>query len=213
MTQAEFLAAMMLGAREAQAAGAPIHPQGAAAHAANETGYGSSALGKAPHHNLFGVKATGQHTPYWTGGSVRMQTWEVIDGRDHRVDADFRTYRTYADAFGDYGDIIRRVYPHAATAQRDVVFLAGLFLTGPRRWATDPRAFDKAARILAQHSDVLYDAEANVDGEPHDASVVVLEGFPLAHRWATLVREPVALRGAFKWRARGEKLDVRAVRE
>ena len=218
MTQVEFLASILVGAANARDGGSPIHPQAAAAHAANETGFGRSQLAREPHRNLFGVKATGIHTPYWKGDKVDLPTWEVVNGRRVEITAPFRVYASYADCFGDYGDVIQRVYPAAAAAQRDLEFLAGLFITGPRRWATDPSAFDKAARIIAQHSAVLYDDRAQAEGELRDAGIVVLTDFPLAHRWAAFVRQPVALTGKFKWRARthveeGVRLDVRAVRE
>ena len=48
---------------------------------------------------------------------------------------------------------------------------------------------------------------------PHVAHTVVLHGFPLALRWAVLTRAPAELRGSFVWRSRGDKLDVRAVRQ
>ena len=55
-------------------------------------------------------------------------------------------------------------------------------------------------------------ASAGMDA-PHVAHTVVLHGFPLALRWAVLTRSPAELRGSFVWRSRGDKLDVRAVRE
>ena len=218
VTQAEFMKAMLIGATNARDSGSPIHPQAAAAHAANETGYGRSQLAREPHRNLFGAKATGVHTPFWRGDKVDLPTWEVVNGQRIEITAAFRAYASYADCFGDYGDIIQRVYPAAAAAQRDLEFLAGLFITGPRRWATDPSAFDKIARIIAQHASVLYDDQAQAEGELRDAGIVVLTDFPLAYRWAAFVRQPVTLTGRFKWRARphaeqGVRLDVRAARE
>lgn len=173
MTREESLLTMVEGALEARGMGAPVQPQAAAAHAANESAFGRSVLavqGK----NLFGVKATGQHTRFWNGDRVNMPTWEVVNGARVNVVEPFRRYTSWAQSFGDYGDIISRVYPSAAAAQeRDVAFLAGLFITGPRRWATDPLAFDKACRILAQYHEVLYPAGIARVAEPE---VVVLHG-------------------------------------
>ncbi len=161
-----------------------ISAAGAAAHAANETGFGSSSLGKPPHHNLFGVKATGA----WAGETVDLPTWEVVNGQRVDIVAKWRSYGSYQECFEDYADIIHRLYPHA-DHRHPVAFLRGLFLTGPRRWATDPYAFDKAARILGEHwelldrqreasyatrvvlhrlsvRDVLNVIDAHIDGEP-----------------------------------------------
>ena len=205
MTPADFLGKAVEHARAASGAGAPIHPPAAAAHAANETGYGRSGLTQQA-NNLFGIKATGQHTPFWAGEYVEMPTWEVIDGQNVTVQARFRKYASWADSFGDYGDVIRRVYPTAATARSGAGFLSGLFLAGPRKWATDPAAFDKCARILGTYEDTLEPREDY--GTTGRASTLVLHNLSEADRWAALSKDPV-LRGSFVWRAREGKLDVR----
>ena len=212
MTPAEFLTQTALGAADAVRWGAPINARAAAAHAANETGYGRSQLGRSPHYNLFGVKATGVTTPHWHGTSVTMPTWEVVNGQRVNIDAAFRSYESYAHAFMDYGDVINRVYPHAVLRSGDPNgFLAGLFLTGPRKWATDPQAFDKAARIMGMYSGTL--DEALTMSDPDEATVVVLTDLSWADRLGVLLRSPAVLRGAFVHRYReredGGRLDVR----
>jgi hypothetical protein len=153
------------------------------------------------------VKGTGVHTAFWQGDVVVMPTWEVVNGQNVTVDAPFRKYRTVGDAIGDYGALINRLYPNAVAGKNNALpFLAGLFLTGPRKWATDPAAFDKCARILAQHHDTLFPPEDGVWGE---ASTVVLHGLRLAERWQALTRGPAVLRGRYVWRSRDGKLDVR----
>ena len=205
MTNTEFLSAAVIAAREAVAQGAPIHPQGAAAHAANESTYGRSGLATQA-HNLFGLKATGMHTPFWTGDYVEMPTWEVNEhGARYDTVARFRRYPSWAMSFMDYGDVIRRVYPNAAP-HTDAGFLAGLFLTGPRKWATDPVAFDKAARIIGFNHAVLY---PQGEGQWGEARTVVLHGLRLAERWVALTKDPAVIRGRFVWRVRDDKLDLR----
>ena len=204
MTREQFVRELLTAAESVQRAGAPIHPQGAVAHAANESAFGASGL-TTKANNLFGIKAMGAHTPYWDGKSVSMPTWEVIDGKHVTIEAAFRAYNTWAESLGDYADLIKRLYPGAVKgAHRDVTFLAGLFLTGPRKWATDPAAFDKCCRILAQYEPVLYD----VEGIRRFATAVVLKGLRIADRWVAVSREPVILRGRFAYRVRGDKLDV-----
>jgi hypothetical protein len=206
MTTAEFLTAAVTAAEDAIERGAPIHPHAAAAHAAVESAYGKSGLAIQA-RNLFGAKAAGQHTAYWAGEFVEMPTWEVVNG--HRVNtiARFRAYASLADCFMDYGDIIRRVYPNAR-ADDAIGFLAGLFLTGPRRWATDPLAFEKSARVLGQHYAIIHPLERGASGR---AATLVLHMFSREQRVALLV-DGAPLRGRFVWRARGDKLDVRAER-
>jgi len=208
MTRLDFLREILTAAESAQRAGSPIHPQGAAAHAANESAFGASGLAQRG-KNLFGIKATGAKGAYWDGRTISMPTWEVIDGKNVTVDAAFRAYNTWAESLGDYGDLIKRLYPNAVEgADRDVTFLAGLFLTGPRKWATDPAAFDKCCRIVAQYALTLYDVTST---EGH-VQKLVLHQFPLAYRWAVLTdRNPsgTLLTGRFKYTLRGDKLDVR----
>ena len=149
MSRERWLQETVSGARIAALSG-KINAAGAVAHAANETGYGSSQLGKPPHHNLFGVKATGA----WRGRTVDLPTWEVINGKRVDIVASWRSYESYTECFEDYGDIISRLYPYA-DPRHPISFLRGLFLTGPRRWATDPLAFNKAAVILGEWWDIL----------------------------------------------------------
>ena len=206
MAPDQFLQAALEGATAAREAGAPIRPAAAAAHSANESAFGASRL-TVDARNLFGLKATGQHTPHWNGSFVTMQTWEVLGGQNVMVDAKFRRYDSWADSFADYGDVIRRVYPRAAAAPSDVAFLGGIFLGPGPRWATDPAAFEKVCRILAQNADVLTLEDTD---EPHGtAHTLVLHNLTPADRWVALTRGPVVLRGEFPYRVRGTKLDVR----
>lgn len=205
MTNDDFLTAALEQASRARDAGAPIRPAAAAAHAANESAWGASRL-TVDAKNLFGLKARGQNTPYWNGSYVTMQTWEVLGGQNVMVDAQFRRYESWADSFADYGDVIQRVYPKAAHATSDVAFLGGIFLGPGLRWATDPRAFEKVCRILAENSAILTPI-AYADSGYVDA--LVLHDLRLAERWAALTRGPAVLRGRYKWTLRPGKLDVK----
>lgn len=121
-----------------------LSPEGAAAHGANESRFGNSQLA-AELGNVWGVKATSS----WAGETVELPTWEEVDGRVVQVTASFRAYPSWVEAVADYADLIERLYPFAARhAAHPVAFLAGLFVTGPRRWATDSQALPKALSIL-----------------------------------------------------------------
>ncbi len=71
------------------------------AQASLETGYGASALSKAPNHNLFGIKGAYQ------GQSVYMYTQEDDGyGNMFTIQANFRKYPSYLESFQDYADKI-----------------------------------------------------------------------------------------------------------
>ena len=201
MTTESFLRAVSSAARDVPG----LHPTATAAHAAVESAYGRSGLARDA-NNLHGVKAMGTHTPYWTGDRITLPTWEVVGGARVEAVAHFRAYPSWAAALGDYADIIRRVYPgaHATSA---TAFLAGIFLVGPRRWATDPAAYDKAARVLGAYAHVLDPKEEGAWGV---ADTFVLTDLRLAERWVALTRGPAVLRGRYAWRVRGGRVDVRS---
>lgn len=151
-----------------------INADAAAAHAANESAYGTSALA-AKHMNLWGVKAAGAPTAYWRGESVELPTWEEVNGKPVQITARFRRYDSWEQAVGDYAELVRRVYPFAAAHAADAcTFLAGLFIMGPARWATDSGALRKALLILEQHG--LLQHRVGVVRE------VVLNGYSFAER-------------------------------
>lgn len=206
MSNDQFLTTALEQAHQAVEFGAAIRPAAAVAHAANESAWGASRL-TTDAANLFGLKAMGQHTKWWSGAFIEMPTWEVIGGQNVTVMAKFRKYPTWADSFMDYGDVIRRVYPRSAEATSDVAFLAGLFLGPGPRWATDPAAFTKVCTILAQASRILNPVE--LDGLYGEAHTLVLHNLKPADRWVALTKNPVVLRGSFPYRVRGTKLDVR----
>ena len=205
MSNDDFLRMALEEAQIARDAGAPIRPAAAAAHSANESAWGASRLA-IDAKNLFGIKARGKQTPWWNGSYVTMQTWEVLGGQNVMIDAQFRRYESWSDSFADYGDLVRRVYPRAAAATSDVAFLGGLFLGPGLRYATDPLAFTKACRILADNGFVLTPEPDETSGH---VDALVLTNLPLAQRWLALTRGPAILRGRYKWTLRPGKLDVR----
>lgn len=132
-----------------------INPEAAAAHAANESGYGTSQLSSA-YNNLFGLKQGSN----WSGQTVLLPTWEVIQGKNVQIEASFRVYPSWKESVKDYAEVIRRLYPWAAKHTYDpVTFLFGVFQRGPLKWATDPNALAKAVNILEVNK--LLPQEAN----------------------------------------------------
>ena len=86
--------ARMLGASKASAAKIGCSPEAIVAQAAQETGWGRSAIG----NNVFGIKASSG----WKGAVVMRPTWEVENGAVVHIVAPFRDYSTLADGIEDH---------------------------------------------------------------------------------------------------------------
>lgn len=84
--------------------GTPLLPSVAMAQACLETGYGASLIGDAK--NMFGIKATGEHTPYWKGASVAANTNEAYFGVQTSITDSFRKYKTITDSIRDHSHLL-----------------------------------------------------------------------------------------------------------
>ena len=82
----------------------PLLPSVKMAQAALETGWGKSTIGSA--NNLFGIKATGNHTPYWTGDMVNMSTLENYGNGNVQIQDNFRAYKTLKDSIKDHSHLL-----------------------------------------------------------------------------------------------------------
>lgn len=169
-----------------------INPDGTAAHAMNEASYLRSVLAS-EYKNIWGVKAGTS----WDGETILMPTWEEVDGKTVQTKAYFRVYPDWKAAIQDYASLIRRLYPFAAKyASNPVAFLAGLFQTGPAKWATDSGAFAKALSILESYGSVAPVQDSLKLGE----HAVVVDNSPtlgkgMAIISAALTRKPAVLNG------------------
>ena len=132
---------------EAQEYSDLINPAACAAHAANESGWAKSALA-AQANNLIGMKAGTK----WTGPVYELPTEEITPYGITVVHAKFRKYLSWSESIADYSRLVERLYPYAVSGRRSAVgFAAGLFLTGPLRYATDPKAFHKVVSIVEDY--------------------------------------------------------------
>lgn len=117
--------------------------------AALESGWGKREIKAADgsaSHNLFGIKA-GKN---WHGKVVEAVTTEYINGAPQRRVEKFRAYESYADAFRDYGRLLKnnpRYEAVVAGAQDVHSFAQGLQRAG---YATDPQYAAKLTRIIQQ---------------------------------------------------------------
>lgn len=144
-----------------------VLPSVTAAQAGLESGWGTSALAKAPNYNLFGVKATGSE-PY-----VTMPTQEWGSGGYYTVYAKFRTYDSWEDCIAKRADFFlgtewrknnyRYVigetnYKKATQALKD----AG--------YATDPNYATSLNRVIEQYG--LYSWDNEIDKSEYEETVV-----------------------------------------
>lgn len=114
-----------------------------------ESGYGKYMPGGPSSYNGFGIKAAGNQ-PY-----VVSRTREVINGKSVYIDAKFRKFSGWAEAFDEHGRLLATVgvYHDAMVAWRDHHDLDGGVCLMGRHYATAP---DYATVILSViHSQAL----------------------------------------------------------
>ena len=190
------------------ARGKDIYASVMIAQAALESGWGTSALSKAPNHNLFGVKGS------YNGQSVNMQTLEDSGGQNYySIQADFRKYPSYQESLEDYADkIVNGIsgaplfYSGAWKSKTNSYQDATAYLTG--RYATDTAYGSKLNRIIEQFGLTKYDTETAVSMADEIASnettttsgnsYTVVSGdslYAIARKTGTSIQELLSLNG------------------
>jgi flagellum-specific peptidoglycan hydrolase FlgJ len=128
--------------------GTPIFPSVKAAQMALETGYGKSKVG----NNMFGIKASGAHSPYWSGRAQTAKTTEVIEGKAGTYNLAFREYNSISDSIRDHSYFLlqnpryRKAGVFGASTpeqQAKALQAAG--------YATDPGYADKLIQIINRY--------------------------------------------------------------
>ena len=190
------------------ARGKDIYTSVMIAQAALESGWGTSALSKAPNHNLFGVKGS------YNGQSVNMQTLEDSGGQNYySIQADFRKYPSYQESLEDYADkIVNGIsgaplfYSGAWKSKTNSYQDATAYLTG--RYATDTAYGAKLNRIIEQFGLTKYDTEIAVNMAEEIASkettttsgnsYTVISGdnlYAISRKTGTSIQELLSLNG------------------
>jgi flagellar protein FlgJ len=124
-----------------------VDPRALIAQAALETGWGRATIRHPDGRNsfnVFNIKAT----PDWAGERVSVPTLEYEDGVAVRRQAEFRSYRSYGEAFADYTRLIGQQPRYAAAraaGQDSRAYAAALQQAG---YATDPGYARKIDGIL-----------------------------------------------------------------
>ena len=190
------------------ARGKDIYASVMIAQAALESGWGTSALSKAPNHNLFGVKGS------YNGQSVNMQTLEDSGGQNYySIQADFRKYPSYQESLEDYADkIVNGIsgaplfYSGAWKSKTNSYQDATAYLTG--RYATDTAYGSKLNRIIEQFGLTKYDTEtavsmaeeiaSNETATTNGNSYTVVSGdslYAIARKTGTSIQDLLSLNG------------------
>ena len=190
------------------ARGKDIYTSVMLAQAALESGWGTSALSKAPNHNLFGVKGS------YNGQSVNMQTLEDSGGQNYySIQANFRKYPSYQESLEDYADkIVNGIsgaplfYSGAWKSKTNSYQDATAYLTG--RYATDTAYASKLNRIIEQFGLTKYDTEtavnmaeeiaSNETATTNGNSYTVVSGdslYAIARKTGTSIQDLLSLNG------------------
>lgn len=154
-TRKEFLEDVAPKARDLAAAN-DLYASVMIAQAALESGFGQSKLTKEA-NNLFGVKGE------YKGESYKIQTREVINGKDEMVLAKFRKYPSVKESLQDYVNIVTgknskwlaEYYKGARFSVADTYKEATEHLTG--RYATAPNYGKVLNQLIEQYNLTKYD--------------------------------------------------------
>jgi len=129
--------------------GTPLFPSVKMAQAALETGWGKSTIAGA--NNLYGIKATGQYTPYWKGDMVNVSTQENYGSGYITIRDDFRAYPTLQDSIKDHSYLLLSLprYAPVRDAQTPEEQANALQSCG---YATDPGYAGKLIQSINQYN-------------------------------------------------------------
>ena len=132
--------------------GTGLFPSVKLAQAAIESGWGKSV----PGNNLFGIKASGSHTPYWNGDYVTAGTTEYHDGSYVPQNSRFRKYATVGDSVKDHTYFLQQYkrYAKVFTAQTPEEQANALQEAG---YATDPNYAGKIISIINTYNFKRFD--------------------------------------------------------
>lgn len=129
-----------------------LFPSVKIAQAALETGWGKHVVG----NNLYGIKATGNTTPYWDGSYVTAGTTEYANGSYNPRQSRFRSYSSISDSIRDHSHLLLTAdrYKSVRSAQTPEEQARALQSCG---YATDPNYASKLISIINSNNLKQYD--------------------------------------------------------
>jgi flagellar protein FlgJ len=131
-----------------------LPPSLVVAMAINETGWGRSRLAREA-HNFFGLKA-GKRPG--TAGVLAVETWEVVNGEEVRIEQIFRAFHSPEESLLDLARHLRESPRYAAVwacGDDPDAFARAMLAAG---YATDPAWIDKLARLRVTYHLDRFDA-------------------------------------------------------
>lgn len=136
--------------------GTGLFPSVKLAQAALESGWGKYTAG----NNMFGIKAAGQHTPYWHGSYVSSRTSEYENGSYVQQTSKFRKYDTIGDSVKDHTYFLQqyRRYKPVFEAKTPEEQAKALQSAG---YATDPNYSGKLISIINTYNLKQFDEKKN----------------------------------------------------
>lgn len=137
--------------------GTGLFPSVKLAQAAVESGWGNHIAG----NNMFGIKAAGKHTPYWTGDYVTAGTTEYQNGSYVPQNSNFRKYASIGDSVKDHTYFLQQNKRYAAvfTAKTPEEQAKALQAAG---YATDPNYAGKLISIINTYNFKRFDEKKNL---------------------------------------------------
>lgn len=136
-----------------------LFPSVKLAQAALESGWGKSVVG----NNMFGIKASGQTSPYWHGASVTAGTSEYQNGSYVGTQSRFRKYDTISDGIRDHTWFLTHNQRYAKagvfTAKSPEEQARALQAAG---YATDPGYANKLISIINSYNLKQYDKKKSL---------------------------------------------------
>lgn len=121
-----------------------------------ESAWGASRLSRAPHYNLFGVKAS--QADIAAGRSVNLQTTEYRGGAPFVENHHFRTYKDHGESIRDHSRVL--LLPRYKKLIGETDYVAACYAVQKAGYATDPNYALLLINVIRTYK--LYDIDKEV---------------------------------------------------
>lgn len=121
------------------------------AQSALESGWGKHAKG----NNFFGVKAGSS----WQGETQLLNTYEEIEGKQVKVQAKFRKYKTPEESFVDHGLLLKKRFAKSFLHNDPIDFVRSMQNDYKYKYATDSKYVEKIGTMIRQIKTIVLNLE------------------------------------------------------